>query len=143
MAGATKVVVQNKETLTAPWSAAWFWESWRLTHEDALLFNLPWIRVKDFSEAQRLQADHAVTLEATTNFQLGGSAPEPTTWHALPQLEACGTWTTVTFSVTQSSCRLSCRNLTSPTPKLEQSMDVWGAAPERRLGDRTWPTSPQ
>ena len=34
--------------------------------------SLPWIGCEDFSEAQRLQADHAVRLQETANFQLGG-----------------------------------------------------------------------
>ena len=33
----------------------------------------------------------------------------------------CGTWMMVTFCVTRSWCRLSCRNLTSPSPKSEWS----------------------
>ena len=34
--------------------------------------SLPWIGAEDLSEAQRLQADHAVRLQETANFQLGG-----------------------------------------------------------------------
>ena len=39
--------------------------------------SLPWIGVDDPSDFQRLQAEHAVRLQETTNFQLGG--PEKVT----------------------------------------------------------------
>ena len=34
--------------------------------------SLPWIRVDDPSDAQRLQADHAARQQVTVNFRLGG-----------------------------------------------------------------------
>ena len=34
--------------------------------------SLPWIGVDDPSDLQRLQAEHAVRLQETANFQLGG-----------------------------------------------------------------------
>ena len=72
-----KIVVQNKETPTAPWSAAKLWERRRLKHEDAWLLrqlsgSLSWTGVDDSSENQHLQAAHAVRLQETANFQLGG-----------------------------------------------------------------------
>ena len=68
----------------------------------------------------------------------------------------CGTWTTVTFCVTRSWCRLTCRTSTSPMPKLEQSENLrerkssvarttW--VQQLLSGDsvtcRAWPRSPQ
>ena len=77
--------------------------------------SLPWTGV---------DAEHAVTLQE--NCQLPAGRPRET--HLVPmspstcfrKMEAwrtCGTWTTVTFCATQSWCRPSYRNSTSPTPK--------------------------
>ena len=69
-----KIVVQNKEASTAPCSLALgpvAAETRGRVAARQASGSIPWIGVEDPSEAQRLQADHAVRLQETANFRLG------------------------------------------------------------------------
>ena len=69
---------------------------------------LLWIGVDGPSDVQRWQAEDAVKLQETANFQLGArkSSPETTTrgtcCRGTEAWRTGGTWTTVTFCVTRS-----------------------------------------
>ena len=90
--------------------------------------SLPRIGVDDPSDVQRLQAERAVRLQETANVQLGG--PEQLTGANEPrhELQRNGGLadlsyhgSMVTFCVTRSWCRRTCKNSTSPTPTSERS----------------------
>ena len=71
-----RIVVQSKETLTGPWSAAWpsVWLAAETRGSIAARQagrTLPWIGVNDSAEEQRLQADHAARLQESAIFRLG------------------------------------------------------------------------
>ena len=65
--------------------------------------SLPWIGFDDLAELQRLQAEHAVGLQETANFQLGGPGrvtgadDSQHTLHKNETWRLCGTWTMVTL----------------------------------------------
>ena len=57
----------EQKDVDGPWTAAWLWDGGVEASS-----SLPWIGVDDPSDAQRLQAEHAVRLQESANFQLGG-----------------------------------------------------------------------
>ena len=77
---------QNKETLTAPWSAAQLWERWRLKHEDAwqpsrrqAAFHGLELTTPQMFSACKLHTQSACRTLPTSSKVVLENSPEPTT----------------------------------------------------------------
>ena len=113
----TRTGVQNKETLTAPWSAAWPWEWWQQKREDAwprgkrrAASSAPALTIQQRNSVCKQTMQPGCRSQSTSSFAAQKSSPVPTTGSMRCRKSEAwrinGTWTTVTSCATQFWCCL-------------------------------------